>query len=145
MSIHRAFQIIRSLTWIVISITWTFGSRFCDKSCNAPRGSLFCFYQKVTDYSAEQKDFMHRAAAYYHLFFCNKIMIAGYTQSKCQFFSKKAKMRETNRHKKAKLITFLLQRNSPKSIGQLLYGTKSQISRAESESCDLCSEIKESI
>ena len=56
------------------------------------------------------KTIYHRAAAYYQLFFCNKIVIAGKTQSKCQFFSKKAKDRDTNRHKKAKLITFLLQK-----------------------------------
>ena len=59
---------------------------------------------------------VHRAAAYYQLFFCNEIVISNKTYSKCQFSSKKAKVRDANRHKTAKLITFLLQKNSPKTI-----------------------------
>ena len=62
---------------------------------------------------------LHSFGAYYRLFLCNKIVISGKTQSECQFFSKKAKSRDSNRQKNDKIyniLLFLLQKTSPKSI-----------------------------
>ena len=61
----------------------------------------------------------HSFGAYYWLFLCNKIVITSKSWSECQFFSKKAKIRNTNGQKTTKFITsyyFYCKKLSPKSI-----------------------------
>ena len=86
-----------------------------------PKRVLLCNFSKSFLFSV-----IHRAAAYYQLFFCNKIVLSCKTLSKCEFFSKKVKNTKFNQQKTVKLITFLLLKTSPKSIVLLTYAYQYQ-------------------